>query len=118
MDSAIQFAVFVVLVTLIIFSLTFPGIRKRNTARKGKQAPEPYGAWPIISHLRLIVRSDKLLHQALAEMAEKYGPVISLRLGSHRAVVVSRLEEAKACFVTHDRALASRPTTTATKYMC
>ncbi|KAL2470699.1 Cytochrome [Abeliophyllum distichum] len=50
-------------------------------------------------------------------MADKYGPIFSLRLGSHPAVVVSSWEMIKDCFTTNDRIFASRPSMSITKYM-
>ncbi|KDP38425.1 hypothetical protein JCGZ_04350 [Jatropha curcas] len=60
----------------------------------------------------------KLLHQKLGIMTDKYGPAFCIRLGSRCAFVVASKEVAKECFTTNDRALASRPTTAATKHMC
>ncbi|KAJ0604252.1 putative cytochrome P450 [Helianthus annuus] len=51
-------------------------------------------------------------------MADKYGPAFNIRLGAHRALVVSSWEVAKECFTVDDLALASRPKTAAVKHMC
>uniref|UniRef100_A0A7N2KSE1 Cytochrome P450 n=1 Tax=Quercus lobata TaxID=97700 RepID=A0A7N2KSE1_QUELO len=50
-------------------------------------------------------------------MVDKYGSAFNIRLGSHRAFVVSSWEVAKDCFTINDKALASRPATVATKLM-
>ncbi|XP_047325104.1 cytochrome P450 CYP82D47-like [Impatiens glandulifera] len=42
-------------------------------------------------------------------MADKYGPIYTLRLGVHKFVVVSSWELVKELFTTHDLAVASRP---------
>ncbi|KAE9449583.1 hypothetical protein C3L33_18518, partial [Rhododendron williamsianum] len=42
-------------------------------------------------------------------MADKYGPIFTLRFGMHRAVVVSNSKIAKECFTTYGKALLSRP---------
>nr|KYP45324.1 Cytochrome P450 82A3 [Cajanus cajan] len=42
-------------------------------------------------------------------MADKYGPIFTLRLGTHKTLVVSNYEMAKQCFTVNDRAFASRP---------
>ena len=80
-------------------------------------APEASGAWPIIGHLHLLGGSKNLPHLLFGTMADKYGPVFSIRLGLKRAVVVSSWEMAKECFTTHDLALASRPELVAAKYL-
>ncbi|KAJ8771550.1 hypothetical protein K2173_026727 [Erythroxylum novogranatense] len=95
-------------------------VRKRQNPEKSttRKAPEPAGAWPIIGHLHLLARADQLIHHTLGEMADKYGSVFNVRLGSHRILVVADREAAKECFTTNDKILSSRPTTTATKHMC
>ncbi|CAH2077302.1 unnamed protein product, partial [Thlaspi arvense] len=84
---------------------------------KKPKAPEPSGAWPIIGHLHLLGGKDQLLYRTLGEMANRYGPAMSLRLGSSEAFVVSSFEVAKECFTVNDKALASRPMTAAAKHM-
>ncbi|OWM74469.1 xanthotoxin 5-hydroxylase CYP82C2-like [Punica granatum] len=112
MDMAILLLIF-----LIIFSYRF--LRKKsNNVGQGKHAPEPDGAWPIIGHLRLLSGGDQLLYRTLGAMADKYGPTFSIRLGTRRALVISRWEEAKECFTINDKAFASRPILAATKLMC
>ncbi|KDP20666.1 hypothetical protein JCGZ_03866 [Jatropha curcas] len=42
-------------------------------------------------------------------MAEKIGPIYSIKLGVHRALIVSSWEMVKECFTTNDKAFAYRP---------
>ncbi|KAJ1436950.1 Cytochrome P450 [Sesbania bispinosa] len=42
-------------------------------------------------------------------MADKHGPIFTIRLGSQRAVVISNWKVAKECFTTNDLAVSSRP---------
>lgn len=98
----------------VLFSRTRNIIGRTNFG----QAPEPAGSWPIIGHLHLLAGSSQLLHQKLGLMADKCGPAFILRLGSRRAFVVSSSEVAEECYTTYDKALASRPSTAATKHMC
>ncbi|CAN1194311.1 Cytochrome P450 82A3 [Linum perenne] len=46
-------------------------------------------------------------------MADKFGPIFTIRMGVHPAVVVSNWEMAKECLSTHDRVFADRPATIA-----
>ncbi|XP_039155311.1 cytochrome P450 CYP82D47-like [Eucalyptus grandis] len=78
--------------------------------------PEAEGGWPIVGHLPLFSSKD-LMHKKLGSMADKYGPIFTIRLGSHRAIVVSSWEVAKECFTVHDKTFADRPMITATKLM-
>ncbi|MCO5604433.1 hypothetical protein L7F22_058599 [Adiantum nelumboides] len=67
-------------------------------------------AWPLIGHLHLL---GELPHQSLCKLAQAYGPLMGLRLGSVRAVVASSPEMAKEILQTHDVALAYKPRTAA-----
>lgn len=51
----------------------------------------------------------QLPHISLGALAEKYGPVYTIRIGVHPALVVSSWEIAKECFTTNDVATCSRP---------
>ncbi|XP_047320428.1 cytochrome P450 CYP82D47-like [Impatiens glandulifera] len=84
--------------------------------RKLNKPPEASGAWPVLGHLRLF-RGPKLFHITLSEMADKYGPIFSIRLGLRRAIVVSNWELAKELSTTHDLAVASRPQMLAAKHL-
>jgi cytochrome P450 len=86
--------------------------RKRN----GKLAPEAAGAWPVLGHLHLLTASG-LPHKTLASMADKYGPVFTIRLGLQKTIVVSDSNIAKECFTTNDKAFATRPKSLAGKIM-
>ncbi|KAH1057864.1 hypothetical protein J1N35_035929 [Gossypium stocksii] len=90
---------------LLLFS--FLWISRRNTNSK-KTAPEAGGAWPIIGHLRLL-GGPQPPHVSLANMADKYGRMFTIKLVVHRALVVSDWEIAKACLTTNDKSFASRP---------
>ncbi|XP_040378552.1 cytochrome P450 81Q32-like [Oryza brachyantha] len=74
----------------------------------GKAARLPPGppAVPVLGHLHLV---KKPMHVTMSRLAERYGPVFSLRLGSRRAVVVSSPECARECFTEHDVTFANRP---------
>ena len=71
---------------------------------KGRSAPEPSGAWPFLGHLPLL-RGPISIFRTLAAMADKHGPVFMIRLGMHRAVLVSSREAVKQCFTTNDKLL-------------
>ncbi|GLT34330.1 hypothetical protein SLA2020_088510 [Shorea laevis] len=61
---------------------------------------------PIIGHLHLL----KLpIHHALLKLCQKYGPIIFLKLGSCRVVVISSALAAGQCFPKNDIILPNRP---------
>ncbi|KAI3932336.1 hypothetical protein MKW92_002803 [Papaver armeniacum] len=90
----------------------------RNNYKKSKinNAPEVAGAWPIIGHLHHLV-GGKLIHETFGAMADKYGPAFTIRMGPHKALVVSSWEVAKECFTTNDMVFNSRPQQVAIKHM-
>ncbi|KAK4599593.1 hypothetical protein RGQ29_009581 [Quercus rubra] len=83
-------------------------INNRFGSAKREKAPEAAGGWPLIGHLHLFTGSQ-LPHISLGALAEKYGPVYTIRIGVHPALVVSSWEIAKECFTTNDVATCSRP---------
>ncbi|KAK9130005.1 hypothetical protein Sjap_010492 [Stephania japonica] len=108
--------VFLALITIYLIFSRKTNIKSTERINGGRKAPEPGGAWPIIGHLHLFGAHEPL-HQKLGAMADKHGPVFMIRLGMHRAVVVSNSEVAKECFTINDRILATRPRMIASKLM-
>ncbi|ESR45955.1 hypothetical protein CICLE_v10003834mg [Citrus x clementina] len=56
-------------------------------------------------------------HRVLGCMADKYGPIFTIKMGINRALVVSNWEMAKECLTTHDKVFASRPKTLAAEIL-
>ncbi|MED6186370.1 hypothetical protein PIB30_066013 [Stylosanthes scabra] len=65
------------------------------------------GAWPIIGHLMLL-GGTPTPHKSLGSMAEKYGPIFSIKLGAKRALVINNWEIAKECYTKNDVVVSSR----------
>ncbi|KAF5178171.1 Cytochrome p450 [Thalictrum thalictroides] len=78
-----------------------------RTSAKIRTAPVPAGAWPLIGHLPML-SEPRIPHITLGVLADKSGPALTLRLGLHKALVVSSQEVAKECFTTNDKAFATR----------
>lgn len=83
-------------------------IKKNIKPSRDSKPPEPSGGWPIIGHLHLLGASQ-LPHITLANLADKYGPVFTIRIGVHPTLVVSSQELAKECFTRYDQAISNRP---------
>ncbi|GMI76924.1 cytochrome P450, family 82, subfamily C, polypeptide 4 [Hibiscus trionum] len=97
------------LVTLLIYKLI-------SRSGKNGSVPEAGGAWPVIGHLHLF-SSKEILYRTLFGLSKKYGPVFSIRLGSHKALVVGNMEMAKELLTVHDKAFATRPSLSASKLL-
>lgn len=50
-------------------------------------------------------------------MADKYGPIFTIKLGSHRVLVLSYWEIAKECFTVHEKVFSTRPSTLASRLL-
>ncbi|XVF32144.1 hypothetical protein REPUB_Repub17cG0056700 [Reevesia pubescens] len=79
-------------------------------------APEPSGALPYIGHMHLL-GGQRTLAQTWGDMADKYGPIFTFRLGVFPTLIISNHEAIKECFTTNDRVLASRPRSNAGIYL-
>ncbi|KAM0044484.1 putative cytochrome P450 [Helianthus debilis subsp. tardiflorus] len=100
------------LLSVLIFR--YKTTKKRKTIKLA--APEPSGALPFVGHLHRL-HAPEPVARILAKMADDYGPIYSLRLGSQRAMVVSSWQLVKECFTTNDRCFASRPSMAVSRYM-
>lgn len=115
MDPLLQFllALFCSLLALSIFVYYLYQSQKPITSKTTScNIPDAGGAWPIIGHMHLL-SGKKLTHQILSDMADNYGPVFTIRLGSHNALVVNSWEVAKECFTLCVKAFSTRPAITA-----
>ncbi|CAI9094349.1 OLC1v1030074C1 [Oldenlandia corymbosa var. corymbosa] len=86
---------------VLIFHFT-----KIRTQRNLRNPPGPPGL-PFIGNLH---QFDSLKpHIVLRNLSNKYGPLMSLRLGSRPMVVISSAKIAKECLKTHDLVFSGRP---------
>ncbi|KAM6564476.1 hypothetical protein CsatB_024474 [Cannabis sativa] len=119
MDPFLQIGISCLLPLLLIFICYH--LKKSSSSSSSTNsgpilAPEAAGAWPIIGHLHLF-GGKNLTHKTLGAMADKDGPIFTIKLGSHKVVVVNNGEIAKDCFTTHDMAFSTRPTIVASKLL-
>ncbi|KAL8473010.1 hypothetical protein ACS0TY_030014 [Phlomoides rotata] len=85
-----------------------------STPRKYHLPPSPATALPIIGHLHLLKQP---LHRNLHCLAQTRGPIISLKLGIRRCVVVTSPTLVEECFTKNDLVLAGRPRVLVDKYL-
>ncbi|KAK6936408.1 Cytochrome P450 [Dillenia turbinata] len=92
------------LVSILLF-LTIIFLALKHKSSKVPPLPPGPRPWPIIGNLPSI---DNKPHLSLTHLAQTYGPLISLRLGSQLIVVGSSPEAAAEILKTHDRLLSGR----------
>ncbi|XP_059671026.1 demethylepipodophyllotoxin synthase-like [Cornus florida] len=107
LPTTVMLSIYPLLLVLCI-ALWMTRFGHKNTASKKTVAPETTGAYPLIGHLHLLGRSQ-LPHITLGSMADKNGPIFTIKLRVNRALVVSDWEIAKECFTTNDIFFANRP---------
>ncbi|XP_010906241.1 cytochrome P450 81Q32 [Elaeis guineensis] len=81
---------------------------------RGKNSPPYPPSLPVLGHLHLL---KKPLHRFLAALSARYGPIISLRLGSRPVLVISSPDAAEECFSKNDVIFANRPRFLAGKHL-
>nr|GMD84853.1 cytochrome P450 CYP82D47-like [Ipomoea batatas] len=97
-----------IIVVAIAFLILFHYVSHKNKSWKQKSPPEAGGAWPILGH-HYLFRGSKLPHVALGDMADKYGPIFTIRIGVHKVLVISDWKLAKELSTSHDVHISSRP---------
>ncbi|XP_057457732.1 cytochrome P450 CYP736A12-like [Lotus japonicus] len=103
------------LLLIILFILSVAQLLNPKEHKNGRKYPPGPKPLPIIGNLHLL---GKLPHRSIHELAKKYGPIMSLKLGQVPTIVVSSPETAELILKTHDSVFASRPLTQASKYIC
>nr|XP_043608711.1 demethylepipodophyllotoxin synthase-like [Erigeron canadensis] len=112
MDSLI-----VTSIAFISFIVLFRYLTTSKKTPRKIRVPEASGSWPIIGHLHLLAGSKVPLHKLFGSMADKFGPIFTIKLGVHRTLIVSNSEVAKECLTTNDRVFSSRPKAMASEVM-
>ncbi|XP_073127951.1 cytochrome P450 76A1-like [Henckelia pumila] len=81
--------------------------RHRRLEELGRMPPGPQ-PFPVVGNIFLLARDSRAPHKLFAELADRYGPVMTLYLGSMSTVVISSSEAARVMFKNHDAVLAGR----------
>ncbi|KAJ4842247.1 hypothetical protein Tsubulata_028699, partial [Turnera subulata] len=100
------------LVFIFIITLTIKFLLERRKQER-KLPPSP-PAIPIIGHLHLLKQP---LHRTFHSLSQKYGPIVSVKLGSRLAIVVSSPSLVEECFTKNDIVFANRPFFSNSRYL-
>ncbi|CAL4917540.1 unnamed protein product [Urochloa decumbens] len=110
MDTQLLF-----LAALLLLPLAALLLAKQHGARGGKAGarlpPGPRGL-PFIGNLLLLRRSSSDVEALLRRLVARYGPVVSLRVGSTQSIFIADRRIAHAALVGSGAALADRPAAT------
>lgn len=98
-----EMAAFVALVVMFVVTLAIVVKVRRNGKSKLPPGPRPL---PVIGNVH---QMGGLPHQTLWHLAEKFGPIMHMRMGSIPWVIVSTAEAAEQFIRVQDKAWASRP---------
>lgn len=103
--SNFTFMAISVLSLLVLFK-----ILKSLSSSKTSNTNLPPGPWtlPFIGNIHQII-SSSLPHHSLKNLAQKYGPLMFLKLGEVPYIIVSSPEIAKDIMKTHDLSFCDRP---------
>ncbi|CAN6325155.1 unnamed protein product [Urochloa humidicola] len=101
-----------VVLATVLFLVTILRRRNHHPKRKYNLPPGPR-PWPVIGNLNLM---GTLPHRSVHELSKRYGPLMSLRLGSFPVLVGSSVDAARLILKTHDLAFAGRPRMASGRY--
>ncbi|XP_068644096.1 premnaspirodiene oxygenase-like [Aristolochia californica] len=100
-------------ILLLVSCILFLFVRKAKRPAAGSKLPPGPRKLPIIGNIHNVVGS--LPQKVLRDLAQKYGPLMHLRLGQLSVVVVSSPDIAKEMLKTHDLNFSQRPDMICTK---
>lgn len=103
-------------VAVLVFLVEFTGAGSKTSEKKSLdnkssdelQRPPGPRPFPIIGNLACM-DGYEVPYQAFDDLAKKYGPIISLRLGSVPTVVVNGIDNIKEVLITKASHFDSRP---------
>ncbi|CAH9147215.1 unnamed protein product [Cuscuta epithymum] len=111
----ITYSIFAVAIGCFYIVFHYVGQRSNNSGKQ-RSPPEAGGGRPVFGHLHLF-RGAVPAHVALGELADKYGPAFTIRIGMKKVLVVSDREWAQEIFTSHDLSVSERPRFRAAKHL-
>ncbi|KAL8233227.1 hypothetical protein R6Q57_003005 [Mikania cordata] len=87
--------------SVVIFSFTRP-------KRRLKLPPGPPG-WPLVGNLLQVAGSGKPFFQYVRELIPKYGPIITLKMGTRTMIILSQADLVHEALIEKGQVFATRP---------
>ncbi|KNA10060.1 hypothetical protein SOVF_147890 [Spinacia oleracea] len=122
--SSYYHLIFITLALLVITTVSFTykstsKSKATKTSWSGSGArrslpPGPPG-WPIVGNLFQVANSGKQFFEYVRELAPKYGPIFTLKMGSRTLIIVSSAELAHEALIEKGQVFATRPAETPTR---
>ncbi|KAK9742860.1 hypothetical protein RND81_03G201300 [Saponaria officinalis] len=91
-----------VIIPIILAIIFFLKYSQKTTTPNLPPGPK---TWPVIGNIHQLGNKP---HQSVAELSKKYGPIMSLKLGTITTIVISSPNVAKQMFTNHDLAFSGR----------
>ncbi|XP_010692664.1 cytochrome P450 81Q32 [Beta vulgaris subsp. vulgaris] len=90
-------------IIILAFYYLFNSLVRRNSQTS---PPSPATCLPIIGHFHIL---KEPFHHTLANLADRFGPILSLRFGSRPDLLVSSPSAAEECLSKNDIVFCNRP---------
>ncbi|XP_031267203.1 cytochrome P450 81Q32-like [Pistacia vera] len=90
----------------ILLLITFWVVANHFRNKIKNLPPTPFPTLPIIGHLYLLKQP---LYRTLSKISARYGPILLLKFGSRRVLLVSSPSAAEECLTKNDITFANRP---------
>ncbi|KAG8380598.1 hypothetical protein BUALT_Bualt06G0032100 [Buddleja alternifolia] len=99
----IIFTAFAFFVSGLLFILS-----RKSNSKKLKLPPGPPG-YPVVGNLFQVARSGKPFFQYIRELIPKYGPIMTLKMGTRTMIIVSGADLAYEALIEKGQIFATRP---------
>ncbi|KAJ3674378.1 hypothetical protein LUZ60_004994 [Juncus effusus] len=106
MEFTLWFAFTSFLLLFLPYLLTL--IKRKNFIHSKSKLPPGPMSFPIIGNLFLFSKQPNQVHRTMKNLADIYGPIMSLRLGLSTLIIISSSDSAREVLQKHDQSISDR----------